>query len=287
VRQAGVWLCRLVTLRGATLLETLTADDVRAALDATPRASRRNVYGAIARLIAWARRQGALSASPLERVDPPARPASRDRTPSPDEVRTILEAADGLLASGRWRQVQRDGIWLIALTAQRLAEVASMAWEDLDLAAAEWRQPGTKNKTGKPHVVPLGRHALALLRAAHEAAGRPSAGLALRGVRRHGRMDANLSDLQGVLRELTGIVFRLHDFRRAAVSAMAERGVDFAVADAILNHAASQSRGGMLGVYQHAELRGAKRRAMEIWESALLDEPRSSNVVSLRTPAVG
>ena len=134
----------------------------------------------------------------------------------------------------------------LALTAQRRAEVAAMAWEDVDLVAAEWRQPGHKNKTGKPHVVPLGAHALELLKRRWEAAGRPSHGLVLPGVRYGGRMDANLSDLQGTLREATGIEFRLHDFRRAAVSAMAERGVDFAVADAILNHAASESRAGML-----------------------------------------
>ena len=101
-------------------------------------------------------------------------------------------------------------------------------------------------------------------------------------------MDANLSDLQGALREATGIEFRLHDFRRSAVSAMAERGVDFAVADAILNHAASQSKGGMLGVYQHAELKPAKRRAMEIWEGALFDEPSSeAREGSERTSARG
>ena len=155
-----------------------------------------------------------------------------------------------------------------------------MAWEDLDLGLAEWRQPGTKNKTGKPHAVPLGRSALELLLLRWEAAGRPSEGLVLLGVRGGGRMDANLSDLQGLLREVTGIAFRLHDLRRSAVSAMAEHGVDFAVADSILNHAASQSRGGMMAVYQHAELKGAKRRAMEIWEGALF--PRSSEVIALR-----
>ena len=253
---------------------------VQAVLDATPQSSRRNVYGAIRRLMDWARRQSLTTTSPIGPIDPPARPASRDRTPSPTEVAAILAAADALLASGRWRQVQRDGVWLLALTAQRRAEVASMAWEDLDLGSAEWRQPGVKNKTGKPHVVPLGRASLELLLLRWEAAGRPSEGLVLRGVRGGGRMDANLSDLQGLLREVTGIAFRLHDFRRSAVSAMAEHGVDFAVADSILNHAASQSRGGMMAVYQHAELKGAKRRAVEIWEGALF--PRSAEVIALR-----
>jgi hypothetical protein len=63
---------------------------------------------------------------------------------------------------------------------------------------------------------------------------------------------------------------------------MAERGVDFAVADMILNHAASESRGGMLAVYQRAEMKDAKRRAMEIWEATLISRtplPSSGEVI--------
>jgi integrase len=284
VRQAGVWLKPLVETSGLTALESLSAEAVKRVLDATPEASRRNVFGAIKRLVTHYRRAGLVTTSPLESVDPPPQPKSRDRTPSPAEVKTILKAADALLESGRWARVQRDGIWLVALTAQRRAEVAAMAWEDLDLDAADWRQPGAKNKTGKPHVVPLAGIALDILKRAHTAAGRPSEGLVLRGVRGGGRMDANLSDLQQVLRKETGIAFRLHDFRRSAVSAMAENGVDFAVADAILNHAAAQSRAGMIAVYQHAELKGTKRRAMEIWEAALFPATAvaAAKVVSIR-----
>jgi integrase len=280
LRQTNVWLKRLIAMHGPRALEDVTHVEVKAVLAATPQSSRRNVFGAIKRLIAWARRQRLILSSPLIEIDPPARPASRDRTPSPSEVATILKAADALLESGHWARVQRDGVWLCALTAQRRAEVAAMAWEDVDLDAAEWRQPGVKNKTAKAHVVPLGPCAHGLVKARHEAQGRPARGLVLPGVRGGGRMDANLSDLQRVLRLKTGIAFRLHDFRRAAVSAMAECGVDFAVADMILNQAASQSRAGMLGVYQHAELKPAKRRAMEIWEAALF--PVVDNVVALK-----
>ena len=183
VRSANWWLSRLVAMHGETALEDLTAEQAQAVLNATPQSRRRNVYGAIKRLSDWARRQNLIATSPVGPVDPPARPASRDRTPSPGEVAAILSAADKLLASGRWRRVQRDGVWLLALTAQRRAEVAGMAWEDLDLGSAEWRQPGTKNKTGKPHIVPLGRSALELLLLRWQAAGRPSHGLVLRGVR--------------------------------------------------------------------------------------------------------
>jgi integrase len=136
VRATGVQLHRLLAIHGDKALEELTMRDVQAVLEATPQSSRRNVFGAIARLFAWARRQGIVTASPLERIDSPAAPASRDRTPSPSEVRSILKATDNLLASGKLHQAQRDGIWLCALTAQRRGEVATMTWEDVDFEAA-------------------------------------------------------------------------------------------------------------------------------------------------------
>ncbi len=279
VRQASVWLARLVETLPEVALADITAKHVEAVLAASPMASRRNIYGAIKRLMTWARREGLIQAAVTEMVNPPARPAPRDRTPSPEEVSTLLCAADTLLESGRWQQVQRDAIWLAALTGQRRAEVAAMSWEDLDFEAGEWKQPGAKNKTSKAHTVPLGANALALLRSRWKADEEADQGLVLRGVRGHGRMDANLSDLQAVLRTVTGIAFRLHDFRRSMVSTMAERGVDFAVADALLNHVASESRGGMKAVYQRAELRQAKRRAMDIWENAIF--PATAQVIRL------
>jgi integrase len=170
LRSTNAWLKRLVAMCGETALEDLTPKETQAVLTSAPQSSRRNVFGALKRLAAWLMRQGLIQTSPLKEIDPPARPASRERTPSPAEVNAILAAADALHKSGRWRQAQRDGIWLLALTAQRRAEVAGMGWEDIDFAAGEWRQPGMKNKTRITHVVPLGRRALDLLKRAHEAA---------------------------------------------------------------------------------------------------------------------
>ena len=82
-------------------------------------------------------------------------------------------------------------------------------------------------------------------------------------------MRANLADLAKTLRAETGIVFRNHDARRAMTSACAERDVDFAILDSLLNHAASQSRGGMRGVYNRAQLIDQMRRSLEVWDGAI------------------
>jgi hypothetical protein len=66
---------------------------------------------------------------------------------------------------------------------------------------------------------------------------------------------------------------------------MAEAGIDFAVADTLLNHEASQSRAGMLKVYQRAALTRFKRNAIEVWEALLF--PKTSTVVPLHRHKMG
>lgn len=56
-----------------------------------------------------------------------------------------------------------------------------------------------------------------------------------------------------------------HDFRRSFATALGEAGVSEAVADAILNHRQSATRGGVLGVYQRASRWPEQVRAMELW----------------------
>jgi integrase len=272
IRANGQWLSRFRSTYGHLPLCEIGTAEVQSTINQFPFASQRNCYGALRRLFAWAITNGYVLENPTRTIEPPARPAPRVNTPTPDQVRVLLEASDRLVAEGKWQPVQRDAIWLLALTAQRRAEVAAMDWSDIDFDKAEWRQPASKNKSRREHTVPLGPVALRLLGGRWDAAGCPSTGLVLPGVRSNGSMNANLSDLQARLRKDTGVKFVLHDLRRSAVSAMAEAGIDFAVADSLLNHEASQSRGGMLKVYQRAALTRFKRNAIEIWEALLSED---------------
>jgi integrase len=60
-----------------------------------------------------------------------------------------------------------------------------------------------------------------------------------------------------------------HDFRRSFATALGEAGIPEAVADAILNHRQSATRGGVLGVYQRASRWPEQVRAMEHWGELL------------------
>ena len=55
-------------------------------------------------------------------------------------------------------------------------------------------------------------------------------------------------------------------------TALAEAGVAESVADAILNHKQSATRGGVLGVYQRAQRWPEQVDAMKVWDCMLRQE---------------
>jgi hypothetical protein len=65
--------------------------------------------------------------------------------------------------------------------------------------------------------------------------------------------------------------WRFHDFRRSFVTALGEAGVNETVADSILNHRQSATRGGGLGVYQRAQRWPEQVGAMTAWGRMLAD----------------
>src|SRR5262249_35302604 len=78
------------------------------------------------------------------------------------------------------------------------------------------------------------------------------------------------SALKTDLQMAAGITgWRWHDFRRSFVTAVAEGGIAEPVADAVLNHRQSATRGGVLGVYQRAQRWPEQGMAMQAWNDAL------------------
>src|SRR5215204_7650596 len=126
-------LRRLIERHGDCAIADLDRENVEAVLATTPAKNRRNVFGAIARLLTWAKRAGHVTTVVTADLARPPMPPPRTRTPTPDEIRRLLETADQLIAVGRWAPVQRDAVFLLLLSGQRRGEIASMDWADLDL----------------------------------------------------------------------------------------------------------------------------------------------------------
>ena len=177
-----------------------------------------------------------------------------------------------------------------------------MDWAHLDLNAAIWSLPAAATKTRSAHSIHLPTGALAILRRRHRDAKKPHAGLALPSA----KAQAELTTFTAMKRTLKAEMAReeaeiaanvrrpvqplpawtFHDFRRAFASACAEAGVAESVADAILSHSQSATRGGVLGVYQRATRWPEQVKAMDHWglllAAAIDGEDEAAKSVSLR-----
>jgi integrase len=179
---------------------------------------------------------------------------------TPEELAGLWRAVEGL-REPVWRDLAR---FLIAVPC-RHGEAARLDWLHLDLAAAEWRQPGKLTKNREPHRLYLHPLALEILNARNDAAGKPKDGFVFPAPESDKPVDT-FSDVKKMLAEVAGMNgWTWHDFRRSFAAALGEAGIPEAVADAVLNHRQSASRGGVLGTYRRASRWPEQVRAMQFW----------------------
>ncbi len=159
----------------------------------------------------------------------------RERVLSRDELAALLPK---LVASA---SPYAAAMRLILLTACRREEVSSATWADVNLAAATWRIPETKN--GRPHTVPLSDQAAAVIRAQRlKDDGEPAPFAPVFRAKGGGTLDA-WDKATKVLQEASGVVgWHRHDLRRTAATMMGELGEPPHVIEAALNHAAIHSQ---------------------------------------------
>ncbi len=234
-------------------------------------ATARLTYAALRGLFGWCVERDLIAASPCDRLKAPPRPEARDRVLSDDELRAIWRACEGL--GHPFGPIIR----LLMLTGQRRAEVAGMAWSEIDIQASTWRIPRERTKNGRAHEVDLSAEALAIINAvsrtgdvlfeARRAPARVGAAAgskvatpgAARGFSATKRRLDELAKL-----EKMNASWRLHDLRRTAATGMAGMGIAPHVIERILNHV-SGVQGGLVGVYQRHEYRVERKAALADW----------------------
>lgn len=237
-------------------------------LEAARPATARLLFGAFGRFMEWCRDAGHIALNPCDAIPrakrPKPPPARRRVVTLPDLARLWIAAAELPKPLGELARL------LIALPVRR-GEGARLAWQDVDLKAGVWTLPGAITKNGDQHRMALHPLALRLLRARHKAMGHPTSGLAFPSPRAGNEVSA-WTGMKADMSEAAGFrAWTWHDFRRSFASLMAERGVAEPVADAVLNHRQSGTRGGVLGVYQHAQRWPEQRAALEKWGAALAE----------------
>ncbi|WOP15940.1 tyrosine-type recombinase/integrase [Ottowia sp. SB7-C50] len=189
---------------------------------------------------------------------------------NPDELAGLLRAIDGYAGT----HIVRTALQLAPMLMLRPGELRFAQWPEFDLDAATWAIPPERMKRqkagkmhGDPHIVPLPRQAVALLRDLHPLTG--PGGYVFRGERDHERAMSE-NTVNAALRrmgfdtqkDMTG-----HGFRATARTILDERlGFDRAVIEAQLAHTVSDSLG---RAYNRTEFLDQRRTMLQAWADYL------------------
>ncbi len=170
---------------------------------------------------------------------------------------------------------------LAPLTFVRPGNLRAAEWAEFDLDAAEWRLPAEKMKSGRPHVVPLAKQAVEILRELQPLTGR---GKYLFPGQRTVQRPMSENTVNGALRRLgygtddmTG-----HGFRHMASTLLHEQNFPH---DAIERQLAHGERDEVSATYNWAQYLPERRKMMQAWADYLDQLRTGSNVVAIRKPA--
>ncbi len=267
-----------------TPVADVTAADVRLmlALVGDKPATARMRFGALSRFFDWCHDEQAVPANPCAMLARARRPKA---IPALIHFLTLAELARLWKAADTLSAVYRDLTRFLIAVPCRRGEAANLDWSHVNVSGAVWTMPGALTKNGDAHRIHLPDIALTILRRRHAEAGKPNAGLVFPAPR-SGHAIGTFSTIKTDLDEATELTgWRWHDFRRSFATNMGEAGIADPVADAVLNHRQSATRGGVLGVYQRSKRWPEQVAAMTAWgaalEAALAGTPKPSNVVNL------
>lgn len=247
----------VIPVIGAVKLADLHRRDVNRVLDliiarGSP-AQANSLHGDLRALSRWGVARGDLDRDPIAGMSAPAPARHRDRALSDAEIAQVWSKLPALPIDAQ--HVLR----LCLITGQRIGEVAGMRRDEIDLAAREWRLPGSRTKNGHQHVVPLSDMALAEIAAASPDGGR------IFGI--EAKLIANLVDKAQPTFGLPKWV--PHDLRRTALTQMASMGVEPIVLANVANHRSATRAGVTFAIYVKHSYEKEKRQALDLWADRL------------------
>jgi len=207
---------------------------------------------------------------------PPVKGEHFAATTEPKRVAEILRAMDGYEGT----LTVRCALRLAPLVFVRPGELRKAEWGDIDLDAAEWRY--TVTKTNTPHIVPLSRQALEILRELHPLTGRGH--YVFPGARSNGRPMSDNAILAALRRmgiakeEMSG-----HGFRAVARTILDEvLGVRPDYIEHQLAHAVRDPNG---RAYNRTAHLPERQKMMQQWADYLDKLKAGADVIPLRQRA--
>ena len=179
----------------------------------------------------------------------------------PKKIGELLRVIDGY--QGYF--ITKCALLLAPLVFVRPGELRHAEWSEIDLDKAEWRIPAEKMKMKSPHIVPLARQAVEVLREIQPLTGQGR--YVFPSVRTNSRPMSENTVLAALRRmgytkdEMTG-----HGFRAMASTTLHEQGWRSDVIERQLAHA---ERNSIKAAYNHAQHLPERRKMMQWWADYL------------------
>ena len=173
----------------------------------------------------------------------------------------------------------RHAIRLLALTAVRPGELRQAPWAEFDLDHATWTIPAERMKARRPHIVPLPRQAVAILRQLQEITGRYT--LVFAGANPDRPMSENTVNKALRVMGYEGLQTG-HGFRHLLSTELNGRGYNKDWIERQLAHGDSDE---IRGTYNHAAYVEQRREMMQAWADSMDALCAGANVVSIKLQA--
>jgi integrase len=155
----------IIEIKAPELLMVLRRIESRGALETAHRV--RIICGQVFRYAVATGRAERDPSTDLRGALPPVKPKHFSAMTDPKQVAGLLRAIDGYQGSF----VTKCALRLAPLFFVRPGELRKAEWTEIDLEAAEWNIPSEKMKTRQPHLVPLARQSIEILKDLHPLTG--------------------------------------------------------------------------------------------------------------------
>jgi integrase len=214
-------------------------------------------------------------AADLKGALPPAKSKRMASIIDPKGVGGLLRAIDDYKGS----IVTQCALQLGTLTFVRPGELRHAEWNEINLEAAEWRIPAEKMKMKSPHIVPLSKQAVSILKKIQPLTGQakyvfPSERTYSRPMSEN-TVNAALRRMGYTKDELTG-----HGFRSMASTLLHEQGWKSEIIERQLAH---QERNKVKAAYNHAEHLPERKKMMQAWADYLDALKKGAEVILLHS----
>jgi integrase len=205
----------------------------------------------------------------------PVKPKNMPTLRDPKKIGGLLRAIagyDGYIAT-------KCALELAPLVFVRPGELRHAEWLEIDIETASWKIPAEKMKMRQPHIVPLSRQSIEVLKVIEPITGRgryvfPSLRSSSRPISNN-TVNAALRRMGFAKDEMCG-----HGFRSMASTILHEQGWPSHVIERQLAHA---QRNTVAAAYNHAEYLAERKKMMQSWADYLYALRDGAQIISIHS----